>query len=443
MKLYIFITFGLHEMGGGQMYVNSKALWLQKQGWNTIILSPGKEEGWHSIFTVKDNIHYFPELYLPIGLYSRRAIKTWLKKAESLITTPYTEIVIESSNECFASWGEYLAKQLSAKHFVYTLNERFRNVDGANINHYDTYYNQYFKFFDFKHKRKELAGIHEDSLSLLFEKHKIVSENERYFLKAIHGGAVQDIQNSALEQLKRYDWNICSIGRLDKEYVPTMLEGVLDFAMLHSDKIIQFVIVSEIGLLAESRLKILDSQSNIIVTRLGTLSPIPRSLFSKIDVVLASSGCAAVSALESVPTLSIDAKNYLINGVLGYTTKSTLFHSHNDAQMNYVQALEEALIVKSYKTLEFSFDKPFDIENEYAKHMAFLAQSEPKKEYYPILKIRCVPAVYYGKFFAWFRWKCHDCKTNFKQRIKKLYWDFTIFRWKIEDIFCSFFTKSN
>lgn len=69
----------------------------------------------------------------------------------------------------------------------------------------------------------------------------------------------------------------------------------------------------------------LDKASNLVLTCLGDLVPIPRTLFSKIDVVIGSSGCAECSVVEGVPTIVSDAENSLANGILGYTVFSAYF----------------------------------------------------------------------------------------------------------------------
>ena len=70
----------------------------------------------------------------------------------------------------------------------------------------------------------------------------------------------------------------------------------------------------------------LDKASNLVLTCLGDLVPIPRSFFEKVDVAIGGSGCARCAAQEKVPTICVRLQTMLwLMVVLGYTVFNIFF----------------------------------------------------------------------------------------------------------------------
>lgn len=378
MGLYVFITADIHPIGGMQIYVKSKISYLKKNGWDILVFFSGtnkKSCKYQELNTYVDGA--FLELaYQPYAWpkYIREHIVN--KMQRKINQKKYKEVIIESQDDVTALWGELLAEKVYAKHVCFNCNELFRGMRKC--------YEENLEFFAFKHERKELAGIHSKSLKNLFDGYKEITEDECYTFRAGYGEAVQDIINTRVEKIIKADWNICYFGRAEKGYVVNIINDIAKFARKYSKKEIQVIFVGD----ANSRLSLIEKELNSIenveVSLLGDLVPIPAKLFEKVDVVIAGSGCAEISARQNVPTIVANAKDYWANGILGYTTNNLLFRKNDEPLMHYDVLLEQILVGEITKKIKYTPIESQDSEKNYAQHMEFIKQSASNREYFAL-----------------------------------------------------------
>lgn len=414
MKSYIFLTADIHPVGGMQIYVAGKAEYLKRQGWNIAMFFYGTNKGTCAYPVLND--------YIEGGLlefsrqpyeWTKRIRVNTLKKIEAMlknIIDSSDEVIIESQTDITALWGELLAERIKAKHICLICNEKFRG--------HNKHYEENLDFFDFKHKRREMAGIHKESLKKLFEGYKEIDEKESYSFYAANGEPVQDVENDKISRLERQDWNICYIGRAKKEYVPIIIEDISKFARVHQEKRIQVVFVGN----QTERLELIDRElgklENVTTTLLGDLVPIPRELFKKIDVVIAGSGCAECSVKEKVPTIVADADNFLANGVLGYTTFEIIFRENDNMQMHYDEALEQVLVEKITTKLPYKMTEKPKADFYYNQHLEFIKESDQTKEYFklnkriPQIGTKEIIKYYLTKYFPYILKKYRELKNE-------------------------------
>lgn len=380
MKLYIFLTANIHPIGGIQSYVAGKAAYLEEHGWTVKLFFSGTARGRCAIPFLERYLEGgLPELEFPPEEWSRGIRNSTFNKIRNIIGCDIEQaecIDIESQNDVTALWGEPLARMLQAKHVCFLCCEVFR---GAR-----KYYAQYLEFFDFKHKRRELTCIHEDSMEKLFDGYKEVSQQERYVFFAGTIEIVQDIEDIRVEELEQYDWNICCIGRAEKTCVPGIIDGIGRFARKHSEKKIQIIMVGELGRKREVLDQKLKLTENIHITEMGDMVPIPRQLFDKTDVVIARAGCAECAVEENVPTIVVDVNNGMANGILGYTTFNSLFIEEGNEQSEIDMALEQVLVDKIQVNMELHWTKQISAPYYYEEQLNFLEKTEKQKEYYSI-----------------------------------------------------------
>ena len=380
-KLYIFLTYGFWEVGGSQWYVKSKTEYLQKNGWTVLIICSNYHDQ-KSCFPELERIFYrFPEESISPIFLTNKQVKDRVKYLLKAIPQgSFDSIVIESCDECTALWAELLAKEINAKHLAFILNESFRGER--------QYYEKEMEFFKFKLNRRELAGITSGSLKKLFDGYVKIADEQNFYLKANEGSPVQDIYNEKVDSIVKADWNICSLGRFRKPYIPYMLQGICDFAKKYPDKSINFITVGDTEDSTDLFNEFFSQVSNVNIIRLGVLNPIPRSLYSKVDVVIAMAGCARLSAYEHVPTLSVDVNTSKIIGILGYSTMNTVYHDENDVLKDYVEALEDVLVDQSWKKLPFRLKGASYCDNSlYEKHFRFIAESVQTPEYFDVMSL--------------------------------------------------------
>lgn len=191
--------------------------------------------------------------------------------------------------------------------------------------------------------------------------------------------AVQDI-DFRIENVERLDWNICHIGRANKDYVPYVIKGVGELARRHPDKTINFIMVGK----ADKRMDLIEQTfegcANVLVTLLGNMVPIPRILFSRVDVVCAISQSALFSANEGILTIcasTVDESK--TPGVLGYDMEESM---HGKPTFSYVEALENVLLKRLYDGKNNSLPKIRPAEEYYDLFWSIVQHAAPSKEYY-------------------------------------------------------------
>lgn len=382
MDHYIIFTANIHPIGGMQTYVAGKAKFLEAGGWKvTVFFSGRNNNGGCAVKSLeKYKAGWFPEISIPPGNWPAFMRKAALREMCKQIGDTDGRIVIESQASAYALWGELLAKEIGAKHFCFLCNETFRGKD--------RFYEEYLDFFDFKYGRRELAGISGTSLSRLFDGYQYVPPEENVTFTAAYEGPVQDVENDAVNRIERADWNICYIGRIEKGYVPKIIEGVRDFSRAHLDKTIQFIFVGD----EKKRLELISQTfagaENVKLTFLGGCVPIPRALYSKVDVVIAGSGCAVYSAREKALTILADSKDFTTNGVLGIDTLDALYCETGKERLSYQEALERVLVLRQYENQEIRVDLGRPCEEDYAEHFDLIAASDQGAEYYDVVKGR-------------------------------------------------------
>lgn len=377
-KIYVIFTADICMTGGMQCWVAGKAKSLEQLGWEVHIFfsSIGKKK--KAIISSLDKyvggrvveLHHTPTFYPRI--IQERIIKKLLQSIGE--TTPEDTIYIESQDEN-AMWAEIIASRLKGKHFFFICNEKFRKPYHNYEDHMD--------FYDFKHRRREMAGEVDDELQRFFDGIKTVSPEERYtFL--LDEDPIQETDNDKVNQLRRYDWNICYIGRALKEYVPNIYSGVAAFSKKHPEKTIQFIILGDAKdrkLLIDSTLKGID---NLTITELGNVVPIPKSLFPKIDVAIAGSGSARCAVYEGVPTILASPASHLSSGLLGYDTKDFLDCEQGEGVIvdSFDNQLERVLVDKVQNKLKFDFIPKDDPMNCTLQNLKLFEDSEQSLEYF-------------------------------------------------------------
>ena len=382
MNHYVILTANIHPIGGMQAYNAGKVKFLEAEGWMVHIFFSGRSNsGGCAIKSLqKYTAGWFPEISIPPGNWPAFIRNSVLQDMCGQIGDTEDKILIESQASAYALWGELLAKLLGGKHVCFICNETFRGKD--------RFYEEYLDFFDFKHRRKEIAGIHDTSISQLFEGYKYVSLEENAVFVAATEGLVQDVEHDAVSQIKRMDWNICYIGRIEKGYVPAILMDVRKFSDAHPEKKIQFIFVGDV----KKRILLIEETfsdaKNVKLVYLGNCVPIPRMLYTKVDAVIAGSGSAIHSAWENALTVVADAENFRANGVLGIDTFNALYREDSGEQTTYDAMLEKILARGEYADKTICMQMLPPPEHYYREHFKLIKGSNKTEEYYNVLEKR-------------------------------------------------------
>lgn len=380
-KIYIFLTVDIRLTGGIQLYTANKADFLEKQGFEVYTFFDGYVTGECAV----PKLNAFTKYEIP-GLRSlpyngsetfRNLIIN--RMIRMLGNIENVDIIVESQDHDNAMWGELLAERIGGKHVCFLCNEDFQ---GAN-----KHYIEKIDYYNFKLDNNELFAISEKALKNLFDGYRDIREPENHTFYALSDSPIADVECEQLNKINKADWTIAYVGRTDKNYVPLILDGIKQFADTYKDKSIQVVIVGGCNAIIERIEAIKTKCDNISFVCLGYMVPIPKKIYEKVDVVIAGAGCAFWSAYEGALTIVADAGNYLANGLLGYDTKSHIFHEEGIVQTDYFTALENVLVKKTYigKTFDCAQNGRVFGDSNYKKQLDRIDITQ--KRYYNLEKM--------------------------------------------------------
>lgn len=162
--------------------------------------------------------------------------------------------------------------------------------------------------------------------------------------------------------------------------MPYAIEGVAQLARRHPDKSINFIFVGDITARKDFIIKTFQDIDNVQITALGDLVPIPRILFSKIDVVCAMAGSANRATPEGVYVIVGNANHpEKTAGVLNYDTNDA---TYGEVKYTWAEAFENVLVERFYDDKEIELPKIQPVEWYYNNFWTVIKNAAPEKEYY-------------------------------------------------------------
>lgn len=413
MKKYVFLTFAVSGVGGTQIYVRNKLLFLQKHGYDVTVIctEPGND------VVVKELKPYeqfvLPQLLKNPYLFSKKDRKRIIDKMTGWIGDTDCEVVIETNFIQVNLWGELLAKEIGAKHFAFLIQEDYSLSDL-----------RYMKFYDFKYNRGELAGNTDYALSTLFEGYREIPDSKKGGLIAVCYNTIEDCDSEHDKGVVQADYYIGSIGRVNKPFIDPMVDDICDFVKGYPDK--HFHLMFFGGSPDDSDYKAIyervDKVENLSVYITGPIFPVPRHLLKKMDVFISAAGAARTSSDDGYITITIDTVDFEPIGILGYTTNDNV---HRNPQLPHESTkclLKRILIDKEFDGVKppMVVSSP-DYMEVFKEHMQYLSESTDTKEYYDIKAVRpkVMSILSYRLFGENGLQKIYRTFSNLKRRIVK------------------------
>ena len=342
-----------------QQYVYSKALFLETRGFDVVVFNPGNCIG-NSIYADLNKyicggnktFLYFPDQFSESD--RQKIINSSLDNA-GITPDDYEKIFIESHYDKGALWGEVFAKELHAKHYFSAINEIFR---GPN-----KYYEKYMDFFIYKFKRNEING----RVKKLFEGYLDIEEKEVYESWVCEKWPIENVINKHIEQINHDNCNIGIISRGNKEYISGVIDAIGLFCDKNIEKQFQVIFVGDYACRYTEICEKLLYKSNVKVYLTGSLLPIPKQLFKKLDVVLANSSTAIFSAYEKVPVIVLNHLYGECNGIMGgdCSTEEFIYLKDGKKTKPIVDVLSDVLIRKKYTNFVPALPP---VQDEYSFH---------------------------------------------------------------------------
>lgn len=379
MKKYVILTSSISNMGGAQMYIRNKILYLREHGWNAMVIA-GRADNViiHELREFKKiNI---PEIDYCSFFYSIKKQEQVLEKLNTLIADKeYDKIVIESTSTEVSTWAESIAQKIGAQHLIFLLQEHNSLVNKGMQD-----------FYIFKYLRRELASITKKSLAAMFKDFHPIEAEASYHLQAYSNNVEADIPNDLVDSIdkSKYDYIIGALSRLDKPFVPYAVEDLCNYAHKHSNK--QFLLLwigdAPKGSPEQTTVKAMVGKlPNVKLIITGYLLPIPIKLLELCDAFISSAGSCWVCKRAGIPTISYDGNDYKPIGILGWTTNNSLFRAQNEPPQNLTSLLDDVIIKKKYPKSQPDYLSGIP---DFQSHMDFIDNMDQKQAYYDITKIQ-------------------------------------------------------
>ena len=370
---YIFLTDGIGNMGGAQMYIRNKLCYLENKGWNVMIFY--FSEGSVMIDEFKKFIPYrLPILKIPIQMATKKEISAFLNTVKALVHQG-SDVVIESVLYGLAFWGELLAQFVGGKSVFFPLTESLPIANGRERD-----------FMIYKYRRGEFVNSNERAKLILPEYQ--LDDNHQYFILPSYSNVVSE-KPFPLSYNRDYPV-VLSIGRINKPYFEPMLSEIIQFCDTNSITINLFIVgsTSDQGIIDRVK-RTIEGCKRIIPTYFGYMYPIPLDIIRASDVAIASSGSVHVSYEQGVPTIAIDINTHEAIGVYGYTTQAKIRTTEKEVSTS--ELLEDILIRKLFsKTSPVCIDRVEESDKIFEQHLDVISKTSPDKQYFDVHSIYTV-----------------------------------------------------
>lgn len=377
MKKYVLFASCIKEMGGGQMYIRNRCVYLQEKGWIVDVFSA--QRGTIIIPELKRFDLFIPELGFDFYLFSRSKAESIISQIVNIIMDKqYDEIVFESSCLSESTWAEVIAERCGAKHFCYILQE-YNPISSINDQ----------EFVKFKHDRNELAGIAPSSLYDMFLPFSPIEKDKSLHLPAQCNNVVEDIDCSFINTVNwnEYKYVVGCLSRIDKPFVIPAIQDFINYAKEKSDNFLLLMIGgAPVGTSFEKNIqKMFMSINNVDILITGYLFPVPLKLLRVCDVFFTSAGSSWVCMHSGVPTITYDGLDFRPIGILGKTTNSFLYRLDYEPIQDFSSLMDDILEKRVYQKEDasLSLDKP-----DFTAHDSFIANLQNDRTYYEFKSIK-------------------------------------------------------
>lgn len=370
------MTGSIYDMGGAEMFTSNKCAYLKSKGWDVRVFYFNKGNR-----ILIDNLKEFAENYVPelkYGCYYYTGCQR--KRIFNHICNGLTrddEIFVESHHIGLSYWAELISKHIGAKSILNCMEEKIPQVSPSEA-----------AFLEYKVFRHEVLNGTPRAFQRYFgELYKTEYNCYENKMVPLCSNVVSEGQDENVD-IPEADFNLLSIGRLDKPYVQTMLQGVKGFVEKYNQYKYNFLIIggSPDGSVEKQIQGMFDNIPNVKVHLLGYLFPVPAALIRKSDVGMASANSILVTADQGIPTISYDMSDYQTMGIYRYTTNNK-FKRQDEPAIPTENLLEEILIGRKYiRTSPVEIDSD-QLEKVFSSQVDFLSKSPNDHGAYDVMSI--------------------------------------------------------
>lgn len=378
---YIILCDIAGYISGAPIYYRNKAIFLNSLGWDVRILSSNEGRVYIEGLS-RFSSGPFPFMKVDPATLTAKQLNEHLDEfVDALGPFCGERVFVETGTDWTSYWGEALAQRLSARHVVFFLDEDNQRARTR------------IEFFDYKRRRNEMACITKQTMVNLFQGHVNLDLKSAVGFRACCTNSVQDIEDDFSNSIVRSDFNIGSIGRLDKPLVPVLIEEVASFAIRHSELQIQIVFFGGASSSVEEEL--LNSFSkfkNVEIKVSGYMWPFAKSALEKMDVFASGAGSRLLSDDLGIPTVAMDVEG---KGAIGFVgdaevTASPLYRSPSNKNNPLASSYFERVLTGEYckKAPKLDLDKQWtDFCLEYKKQLDYVSCCDSPLNYFDVMKL--------------------------------------------------------
>lgn len=369
---YILIGAAGGFISGGPIYQRNKAIFMKQQGWNVYYLScchgkvyiHGLQEFIVGVFTFLCKPAYrYP------AKYQNRLLEYILTRIPSIDG----EVVVETGTDYTAYWGELLAERVQGKHIVGLLDE-YNNHITPKVS----------AFYQFKYHRKELACISDEVMWHIFGDLIPQCMQHPYSLAFYCTNSLDTYQPKWVTNIPGADLVVGYIGRLEKNAVPFVVDGVKKYALKNPNRRITFLCIggSDDHLASQHIYDSLSDVKNVNVFITGLLFPIPISCVERCDLVFSTAGSCSVGVMAGVPTVRI---HQLTNVPEGFITRlksrEYMVCPNGNTVYDYICMFCQGKNIPKLEKYDLTQNRT-DAIGYFNRHIDFLKNSVQAKEYF-------------------------------------------------------------
>lgn len=372
---YIFLVNEIGNVGGGQLYVASKAQWLESEGWDVDIYYFDRSEIMIP-YMKKHEGNYIRNFEFRFFSLSDKELE---ETTRHIIgdSTSEDRVVIESFSQIMAVWGEHIASKIGAKHLFYNLGEK------------GGYDKREEAFLRFKLNQHLLYGINTKSIPSILPG----ADGDSTALSAVGCAPsnAADIDDPRMKLIPSDGFNVLCVSRLEKHYVTPMAREVIEFAA-DCPEPVNFIIVGDTPNVKERNAfkELLDNKPNLRPIYWGYAFPVTRKLYQRADVFV---GCAASSRRacnENTPTITVDVTDFQGIGILGETTQNRLYRNTDEPPVKISKLLRQIYEQREERRKARELMTPIEESFDFSSHKEII-DAPYEKIYFPTRSIKNSP----------------------------------------------------
>lgn len=305
MKKYIMFANSISGIGGAQLYILRKLLYLLENGYEPYLIVGNKNPIEHNELKQFNTLE-LPQLFYPPNLYNYKKRSKFTSKVKQFINYNNTDkVYIESHQTAPALWAEIFAQEINSINFIYAL---------APIGMKRKVYQE---FFNKKLDNESLIGCSSSFIKNNFD--NTIAKNN-YFNIPFSKDEIVTLKDSKVNDNK-FDLKILTMSRIDKTYIKASILELIKYASKNKDIKIKYNIYINITSGKEyNELKLIvdaNKNNNLEINFHGPVYPLNNSLYHDQDLFIGMGTSILNAASMELASLVVDYRNNKYYGFFG------------------------------------------------------------------------------------------------------------------------------